>query len=113
MPKKSKASKQGRNAKHGVGRNNALFDGWSVVHCLTGVFMGWVMPPQIALLLMAAWEPFEIFIISPVVARWGIVFGHETLQNSFSDIISDAIGIIIGAFLLANFIDPPFYLFQW
>lgn len=107
------AKKQKRNVKHGLDRNNAVFDSWSIVHGLSGVFMGWVMPPQIALILMAAWEPFEIFIISPVAARWGIVFGHETLKNSFSDIIADTIGIIIGAFLLTNFVDPPFYLFQW
>lgn len=100
-----------RNPKHGLARNNQLLDGWSLVHCLTGVFMGWVMPPQVALILMAAWEPFEIFVISPIVARWGIVFGHETLKNSLSDIIADTLGIIIGAFLLTRFIDPPFYLF--
>ena len=106
-----KKSKKTRNARHGLDRNNDVFDNWSIVHCLTGVFMGWVMPPQIALLLMAAWEPFEILVISPIVARHGIVFGYETLKNSFSDIIADTLGIFIGAFILANLFDPPFYLF--
>lgn len=96
----------------GIRRNNAMFDIWSLVHCLTGVLMGWIMPPQTALLLMVLWEPLEILIISPIVGRRGVVFGYETLKNSVSDIAADSLGIIIGMFWLAEYFEPPIHLFQ-
>jgi len=92
-------------------RNDALFDGWSIVHMCTGIAMGWLMAPFVALVLMVLWEPFEILILSPVLARYGIEFGYETLNNSLSDIVFDVIGIVIGAWLLTALIAPPFYLF--
>lgn len=77
----------------------------------TGIAMGWLMAPFVALVLMVLWEPFEILILSPVLARYGIEFGYETLNNSLSDIVFDVIGIVIGAWLLTALIAPPFYLF--
>lgn len=74
--------------------------------------MSWVMPPVIALALMVLWEPFEILVLSPFLARYGIVFGHETLRNSLSDIFFDAVGVIAGAYVLTSYVDPPFYLFS-
>lgn len=104
MPKSSKNAHSNRaKAKDGQKptRNGALYDKWTNVHLLTGVLMGWSMSPFIALSIMVIWEPVEIFIISPIVARWGIVFGYESIQNSLSDIVADTIGVSIGAYILA------------
>lgn len=92
-------------------RNDALFDGWSVIHCLSGVAFGWIMNPFIAMIILVLWEPLEIFILSPIIARFGYEFGYESLRNSLSDIVFDTIGVIVGTWLLASAIDPPFYLF--
>lgn len=69
------------------------------------------MNPWIALLIMTLWEPLEIFVISPILARYGIKFGYEGPLNSFSDILFNVIGVIIGVFVLAKFFAPPFFLF--
>jgi hypothetical protein len=92
-------------------RNDSLFDGWSIIHMCTGIVLGWILVPFVALALMILWEPLEIFIISPYVAKFGIEFGYETLRNSLSDIVFDTAGIIVGAYLLGSIIDPPFHLF--
>ncbi len=92
-------------------RNDSLFDAWSIIHLLTGIAMGWVMSPVIALALMVLWEPLEILVLSPFLARYGIVFGYETLRNSLSDIFFDTVGVLSGAYILARLFSPPFYLF--
>lgn len=92
-------------------RNDSLFDGWSIVHLLTGVAMGWLMPPYLALVLMVLWEPLEIFVLSPLLAKVGITFGYETLKNSLSDIFFDVIGVTLGAWVLTAVVAPPFHLF--
>jgi hypothetical protein len=92
-------------------RNNSLFDGWSIVHFSSGVALGWVLPPFLALALMVVYEPFEIFILSPVLERFGIIFGYEGLRNSLSDIVFDTAGVATGAFILAKLVAPPFSLF--
>jgi hypothetical protein len=92
-------------------RNGNLFDRWSIVHLCAGVVFGWLMNPLLAVVLMALWEPIEIFIISPLVARAGIVFGYESFRNSLSDIFFDTAGILCGAVVLRLFISPPFLLF--
>ena len=78
---------------------------------MTGIAMGWLMDPFIALVLMVLWEPFEILLLSPFLARYKIIFGHETLRNSLSDIIFDAAGVMIGVWVLTRLISPPFHLF--
>lgn len=92
-------------------RNDALFDGWSIVHLITGILMGWVMAPFVALVIMVLWEPLEIFMLSPFLARYGITFGYETLRNSLSDIFFDVVGVALGVWALAVLIAPPFHLF--
>lgn len=92
-------------------RNDALFDAWSIVHLLTGVGMGWTMQPLVALVVMVLWEPLEILVLSPLLARFGITFGYETLRNSLSDIVFDILGVLAGAFLLTALVAPPFRLF--
>jgi hypothetical protein len=68
-----------------------------------------VLPPFLALLLLVLWEPFEILVLSPLLAKRGITFGFETLQNSLSDIIFDALGVLIGAYVLGAVITTPIH----
>ena len=98
------------NLLHGA-RNDRLFDLWSLVHMFTGVVMGWLMEPFLALVLMILWEPLEIFVLSPLMARFGIEFGYESWRNAISDIIFDAAGIALGVYVLGALVDPPFTLF--
>ncbi|MDB5170868.1 MAG: hypothetical protein JWO35_562 [Candidatus Saccharibacteria bacterium] len=100
-----------KNTNIALKRNDALFDPWSIVHLCTGVALGWVMDPFFALSLMILWEPLEIFVLSPFLARFDIVFGHETLRNSLSDIVFDAMGVGLGAWALTALATPPFNLF--
>ena len=92
-------------------RNHRLYDTWSLVHFATGVVMGWVMNPLAAFVIMALWEPLEILILSPLLARRGIIFGHESWRNSLSDIVVDLAGVAVGTIFLAALIKPPFYWF--
>jgi hypothetical protein len=92
-------------------RNDALVDGWSFVHLVMGVLGGWLMDPFVALLILVLWEPLEVLILSPLLARIGILFGHESLRNSLSDVAFDGIGVAIGYWLLSNLVEPPFRLF--
>jgi hypothetical protein len=92
-------------------RNDLLFDVWSFVHLATGIGMAWVMDPFVALLIMVIWEPLEILVLSPLLAKLGITFGHETLRNSLSDIFFDCVGVAAGYWILTPLRDPPFHLF--
>ena len=86
-------------------RNNALFDSWRIVHLTFGIGFGWLLEPAAAIALLVLWEPIEIFILSPLLARIGIIFGHESLRNSLSDIFFDLVGVTVSALLLPRFID--------
>lgn len=92
-------------------RNDALLDAWSIVHLFSGVMAGWIVDPFIGLVILVLWEPFEIFLLSPLMNKFGITFGHETLRNSLSDIVFDTLGVLIGYYLLSNLITPPIHLF--
>lgn len=92
-------------------RNDSLFDIWSITHLTTGIILGWVMNPVIALAIMVLWEPLEILVLSPILAKFGIVFGYETLRNSLSDIFFDTVGVLMGVFILGRLLEPPFTLF--
>jgi hypothetical protein len=92
-------------------RNDALYDGWSLLHILYAMLLAWVMPPFIALTIMVLWEPLEVLVISPFLARHGIVFGFESVRNSLSDIFFDVLGVFLGVYVLAKLFDPPFFLF--
>lgn len=109
MPKKQSTTKELIElANSRPRRNDTLFDLWSIVHLLTGVALGWVMSPFVALVIMILWEPLEILVLSPLLAKVGIVFGYESLRNSLSDIFFDIVGVIIGAYILVNLAAPPF-----
>jgi len=92
-------------------RKNTLLDIWSVPHLVTGVFLGWLMQPGVALTLMILWEPLEILILSPMLAKRGIDFGFESVANSVSDVFVDAAGVILGYQVLTTLVAPPFHLF--
>lgn len=92
-------------------RNKALFDNWSIFHLCIGTVLGWIMTPFIALVVMTLWEPLEIFVLSPVLARFGIIFGHESLQNSLSDIFFNTVGVTLGAFVLGEVVTSPITIF--
>ena len=50
--------------------------------------------PIPTLVITFLWEPIEIFILSPVLARRDILFGHETLRNSLSDLVVNSAGVL-------------------
>src|SRR5664279_1690976 len=114
MTAKSKHKKPDVSLSEKLGarrRNNAYYDTWSIVHLFTGVVLGWLMSPFIALVVMVLWEPLEILILSPILARIGIDFGYETLRNSLSDIVFDTVGVALGYWVLTALVSPPFHLF--
>lgn len=92
-------------------RNGTLFDRWSIIHLSTGIILGWVVNPFVAFAVMTLWEPFEIFVLSPFLSRFGIVFGYESLRNSLSDIFFNTVGIMLGYWVLTSLIAAPFQLF--
>lgn len=96
-------------AKHR--RNEALLDVWSWVHLVTGIAVGWLVEPFIGLFVMVLWEPLEILVLSPFLARFNILFGHESLRNSLSDIFFDCVGVALGYWGLTAIVEPPFRLF--
>jgi hypothetical protein len=49
---------------------------------------------------MVLWEPLEVFVLSPFLAKRGIEFGYETWRNSLSDIVFDIVGVAIGYVIL-------------
>ena len=75
------------------------------------MLMAWVMAPFVSLLILVLWEPLEILVLSPLLARRGILFGHESLRNSLSDIAFDCLGVAIGYWGLTALWDPPFHWF--
>lgn len=81
------------------------------MHLVTGMALGWVMRPFTALVILVLWEPLEILILSPLLAKAGIKFGYESLRNSLSDIFFDVLGVALGVWVLANLVGPPFHLF--
>jgi hypothetical protein len=85
-------------------RNSRFVDTWSFIHLIFGIVFGLIFSPLIAVLILIVWEPIEIFIISPILARHKIVFGYETLNNSFSDILFDIIGVLIAVNLFRQYL---------
>jgi hypothetical protein len=109
--KLAKTYKQLELTDTGKRRNDALFDIWSIVHFVNGVTLGWLLSPFVALAILVLWEPLEIFILSPILAKFGIEFGYETLRNSLSDILFDVAGVAVGYWILTYYLPPPFHLF--
>jgi hypothetical protein len=103
--------KERLDIRAGHRRNDAIVDVWSAVHLLTGILGGWLVEPFVALLIMVLWEPLEILVLSPFLGRRGILFGHESLRNSLSDIFFDGAGVALGFWGLTALWAPPFRLF--
>ncbi len=78
---------------------------------MTGVISGLLMPPLIAIALIIIWKPFEILVVSPILARCHLDFGFETLKNSVLDIMVDIGGVALGYYAVAHYIVPSFHLF--
>lgn len=87
-------------------RNDSIIDPWSAAHFLWGVVLAIALGPVWAVAILVAWEPFEIFLLGPTLARWGIPFGHETWRNSISDMMFDAAGAVAAFFLILPYWDP-------
>ena len=88
-----------KNKKKKIKRNDSLVDAWSFVHLFTAGAMAFLFGPFAALMITTLWEPFEIFILSPLMARLNIVFGFESLKNSLSDLAFNTTGIGIAILL--------------
>ena len=74
-------------------RNDRLVDKWSFTHIAWGIVLTIALGPVLAFLILLAWEPFEVLVLSPVAARVGVDFGHEHWRNSLSDIAFNGIGV--------------------
>ncbi len=74
-------------------RNDKLVDIWSLVHAASSAGLAWLIGPVAAFIVVTLWEPLEIFVLSPLLAKRGIVFGYETWRNSLSDIVFNTLGI--------------------
>lgn len=92
-------------------RNTRFIDPWTAVHLVAGMFLGWVMDPFIALLILTLYEPLELLVLCPLFDRlFGIEFGFESLRNSLSDILFNSVGVALGFWLLRPVREPPFCL---
>jgi hypothetical protein len=87
-------------------RNDKLLDWWSASHFGWAAVLTVALGPWWALGLMLAWEPFEILLLGPLLARKGIAFGHETWRNAASDAVFDTAGVLFGFFVLLRVWDP-------
>ena len=76
-------------------RNDKLVDGWSATHFAWGAGLAMLVGPLWSFAILAAWEPFEILVLGPLLSRKGIAFGHETWRNSVSDLVFDAAGAAV------------------
>ncbi len=93
-------------------RNDRVIDIWSAVHLTSAMLMGWVMDPFIALLLLIAYEPLELFVLYPLSMKlFNYPFGYESWRNSWSDMQFDAAGVALGYYGLRRLADAPFTLF--
>jgi len=90
---------------HGM-RNHRLVDVWSFIHLAAGILIALVLPPFWALVVMVLWEPLELLVLSPMLARIDILFGHESLKNSMMDVVFDVAGVVVGVYLVVPVFDP-------
>lgn len=75
-------------------RNDSLFDIWSLTHIAWGFLLCLWLGPAWAMILLILWEPFEVLVLSTLLKRYlNINFGFESLRNSLSDIVFDAVGV--------------------
>lgn len=82
-------------------RNGRLVDAWSFVHLAKCAALALALGPALAFLVALAWEPLEVLVLSPLLARRGVDFGHESLRNSLADVAFNAAGVGVGAAVLA------------
>ncbi len=87
-------------------RNRAWVDLWSLTHVAWGAALCLALPPFWALAAMVLWEPVEVLLLSPLLARVGLRFGHEHLQNSLMDMVFNVAGVLLGTYVLLPRWDP-------
>lgn len=93
-------------------RNERWVDWWSLTHVAWGAALALAIGPFWALVLMTLWEPFEVLLVSPLVARFGASFGHESLVNSLVDLVFNVAGVLLGA-ALAGILGWPSLAAPW
>lgn len=81
-------------------RNNRLIDPWTFVHVVAGAAATLVVDPVAAFLILAVYEPVEIFLISPLMWEIGIEFGYETWRNALVDVIFNGVGVLLGWYVI-------------
>jgi hypothetical protein len=87
-------------------RNGDLWDVWSLVHIASSAALTLLFGPVIAFIITFLWEPFELFVLSPLLARFGVRFGYESWQNSLADVAFNAIGIAAAWLLVLPYWNP-------
>jgi hypothetical protein len=87
-------------------RNRTAVDIWSLTHIVWAAMLTLVVGPVYAFVLMALWEPLEIYGLSPLMAKWGIEFGHEGWQNTVSDIGFNLLGVLVGYYGVVPWWNP-------
>lgn len=90
-------------------RNAKLVDPWSFVHLASCAAAALVVGPVLTFVLALLWEPIEIRVLSPFLAKRGIDFGHESLANSLSDIAFNGAGVVVAVAIIGwTGHQPPF-----
>ncbi len=88
------------NPKNTNARNNSIVDIWSFIHIASSAGLAYLIGPIPALIAVTLWEPFEIFVLSPALGHFNILFGHESLRNSMSDLAFNILGVLLAIPLL-------------
>ncbi len=76
-------------------RNDKLVDKWSFVHIACSGALAWLFGPLAAFVIVTLWEPFEVLVLSPLLAKVHVHFGYEAWRNSLSDIAFNTLGILL------------------
>lgn len=76
-------------------KNDKLVDWWSLVHIVSSAALAIILGPFVGLIIALLWEPFELFVLSKLLASRGIDFGNESWRNVASDIVFDLVGILL------------------
>lgn len=81
-------------------RNHKAVDVWSFVHLVTCALLALTIGPLLAWLIALFWEPLEVRVLSPWLARRGIDFGHEGPINTLIDVVFNSVGVLAALWLM-------------
>ncbi len=82
--------------------NDLFVDKWSFIHVPSGGVLTILFGPIIAFITTTLGKPSEVLVISPMLMKRNIVFGHESLRNSISDLVFNTVGIILALIILES-----------